>query len=163
MITAERLREVLNYNPETGVFIWKVCLAGRRKAGTIAGCKRIDNRIVIRIDGQLIMAHRLAWLYMTGQYPKNQIDHIDTDPTNNAFSNLREATESENRWNTKRRANNTSGQKGVSWCAERKKWVARICVYRKIISLGRFSKKQDAVMAYASAAKKYHGEFARVN
>ena len=106
-------------------------------------------------------AHRLAWLWMTGAWPKSDIDHINRDKSDNRFSNLREATKSENKANVGRYANNTSGHKGVHWNAKNQKWMAQIMVRRKRIYLGLHLDLADAASSYASAASKYFGEYAR--
>src|SRR5262249_32141337 len=111
MITQERLKEVLFYSPKTGTFIWRVTLNPRGKAGSVAGCK--DGAYwAIRIDRTLYDAHRLAWLYMTGEWPEG-IDHRDKDGINNRWKNLREADQSQNGANSRLRVNSATGYKGV--------------------------------------------------
>jgi hypothetical protein len=98
---------------------------------------------------------------MTGSWPKEQIDHINGDPLDNRWSNLREATQSQNNWNTRLSRNNTSGYKGVSWHKGERKWDATIMAYGKSHFLGRFKTKEEARDAYIDASKKLHGEFSR--
>ena len=160
MVSAERLRELFNYDPATGVFTRKVSAGGVR-AGTIAGCKNADGYLVIRVDGALYYAHRLAWVYVHGTAPVH-IDHVDTDKSNNRISNLREATPLQNNWNVGRNRRNTSGYKGVSFHRQSGKWVARIKLSGKYASLGLFSTPQEAHAAYIDAAYQRRGNFVRV-
>ena len=160
MITSERLREVLKYDPETGSFTRKIDI-GRWKTGSRAGTNgNSDGYCQIMIDGRLYQAHRLAWLYMTGECPKAEIDHINCDRADNRIVNLRQADRFGNTRNTKKRNDNTSGFKGVQWHACGK-WRAMIGVNGKKKHLGLFKTKEAAFEAYVAAAKKYHGEFAR--
>ncbi len=160
-LTADGLRSVLDYDAETGNFHWKVT-RGRAIAGAQTGYKNARGYLIIRIDGKNYKAHRLAWLYVTGEWPANQIDHINNNPGDNRFCNLREATHSENMMNKSRYANNKSGFKGVHLHKQSKRWRARIRIDNKNISLGLFDTPQLAYAAYCSAAYKLHGEFARV-
>ena len=112
-ISAERIRELLHYDPLTGIFIWKVTLSNRAKAGSICNYKS-HGYISIRINGLLYGAHRLSWVYMTGEWPDEEIDHKDTHILNNKWGNLRKATKLQNRQNMSfRKKQNTSGYKGV--------------------------------------------------
>lgn len=162
MLTAARLREVLDYNPETGEFRWRMTLSQRAPAGSVAGCISPEKYIRIRIDGVLYHGHRLAWLYVHGEWPSKRLDHKNVQRGENRIANLREATASQNLANRGLDKNNTSGVKGVSWWAGRSKWVAKIeCGGRKH-TLGYFDSKEAAAAAYASAATRLFGEFARV-
>jgi hypothetical protein len=161
MLTAERLREVLAYDPETGVFTRRVS-RGPMSAGSTAGYPDRDGYLMVCIDYQAYFAHRLAWLYTFGEWPSEDIDHIDRNPSNNALANLRPASRSENLANTKARRDNTSGKKGVWWHKSAKKWAAGITVKRRAHHLGLFESIEDAAAAYEHAAKKHFGEFARV-
>jgi len=164
-LTYDRLREVLIYYPNSGEFIRKITTGrhDRWKAGTIAAHKPKDDYPSVSIDGISYLAHRLAWFYMTGKWPKEEIDHRDLDRANNRWSNLREATHAENCRNVLKRKNNKSGFKGVNWCKQVKKWVAKIRVNNKRIFLGAFSNKEEAAAAYECASKKYYGEFSRTS
>jgi hypothetical protein len=162
-LTAERVRELLSYNPETGVFTWLVDSpkGGQRRAGKAAGSVTGDGYHYISIRRRPYLAHRLAWLYVHGEWPSAQIDHRDGNRTNNAIDNLREANRSQNAGNSKRRRTNTSGFKGVYFCSRTGRYVAQItCGYRK--HLGYFDTSKDAHAAYAVAAEKHFGEFARL-
>ncbi|WP_175784659.1 HNH endonuclease [Burkholderia ambifaria] len=165
-LTAERARELLDYNPETGEFRWKVTRGGRR-AGTIAGHSQLSKRgeryVAIRISGHLVMGHRLVWLMTTGSWPDDFVSHKSRDRLDNRLSNLRELTGRQTKYGSRRRSDNHSGFKGVSWDRENSKWVARIRTpggaYK---NLGRFALPEAAHAAYAKAAKEMFGEFARV-
>lgn len=161
MITQARLKELLYYDYETGIFIWLVSKAIRIKIGSIAGALRKDGYLNIEIDYKGYLAHRLAWLYMTGEWPENQIDHINMIKSDNRFCNLREATRNENRHNQTKFSNNTSGIKGVDWHKPNHKWRARIRLNNKLIYLGSYNDIKDAAAAYEIASKQYHGKFSR--
>lgn len=160
-LTAERLREVLHYDPETGVFTWLVKTSNRVHVGRVAGTSHKIGYRMIAIDGHLYYAHRLTWFYMTGKWPNAALDHGNLDKDDNRFANLREATMSQNLANTRARSDNTSGLKGVGWDERRGKWMARITTRGKRRHLGRFDCPAAAHLAYVVAAHKHFGEFAR--
>lgn len=107
------------------------------------------------------MVHRVAWAMHHGSWPKEQIDHINMARDDNRIANLRESTNGENKWNTLAQSNNSHGSKGVAWDAQKQRWVARIMVHGKRMKIGRYRTQQEAAEAYASAAEKHAGEFAR--
>jgi hypothetical protein len=152
MLTQERLKEVLTYNPQTGFFT-------RNKTGGPIGCanKKLGY-YQIGIDYKRYYAHRLAWLYMYGEMPNKDIDHINNNGFDNSINNLRTATRKENIRNSKHQKNNTSGYKGV--IEIKGKWRAAIKVDRKNIYLGMFSTAEEAHRAYCNAADFYFKEFA---
>jgi hypothetical protein len=158
------LKELLGYDPEAGVFVWLVSRGSALK-GRRAGCVDDTNGYtLIRIDGEQYRAHRLAILWMTGEWPEDQTDHINGDRADNRWGNLREATNAQNQRNTnKLRSDNTSGLKGVCWDKAAGKWKAAININGQTIYLGLFLSTQDAARAYDEAAPQYHGEFARTN
>jgi len=151
-LIADRLRELLNYDRETGIFTWAITRRGCRK-GSVAGCKMKHGYIAIRLDDALYTAHRLAWLHVTGEWPANQIDHINRDRADNRFSNLRAVTNAENAQNQKARANK-SGFTGVR--KENSKWLAEIKINYKPIRIGLFETPEAAHEAYVAAKRKYH-------
>lgn len=154
MLSQSRLKELLHYDKETGIFAWKV----KRKcfnAGDVAGRLNHDGYVVIWIDRDYY-AHRLAWLYEYGQIPACGLDHKNRKKNENWIENLRPANKSENAQNMKISKNNKSGFKGVSWHKQRSKWNAKIVVNYKGISLGLFDRLEDAVIAYSAAAAKFH-------
>ena len=162
MTTYARLREVLHYDTETGVFTWLKSGSGRRPDLT-AGRQHSEGYIHIGIDGRRYYAHRLAWLYMTGAFPKEQIDHKNADRSDNRWSNLREATQFQNNANARRSKRNKSGFKGVSWAKKHKKWTAHISVEGRQINLGLFDDASVAHAAYVRMATAAHGAFARAD
>jgi hypothetical protein len=163
----QRLLDVLNYNPETGVFIWKIQLSGKGKIGSVAGCVTPSGYRQIRIDCTTFLAHRLAWFYVYGAWPK-RLDHEDGNRDNNCIKNLRLATVSENAANKKLQITNTSGFKSVR-CRPNKagemRWRAIIEIQengkRKHITIGTFATGEEASTAYLKAAEEHFGEFAR--
>lgn len=150
MLTQKRLKEALIYNPQTGVFMWKyeknkkVGRGGNRRFGLIAGAK-CGNYTQISIDSNAYLAHRLAWFYMYGFFPENDIDHIDRNGHNNRRINLREVSRQCNIRNSKNYNRNKSGVKGVSFCSTTRKWVVFICVNYKNKNIGSFSSFLEAV------------------
>ena len=152
-ITPERLRELLHYDPDTGIFTWRVA-RGRCSVGAIAGIE-YKSSIDIRVDGRLYRAHRLAWLYMTGEWPVFEIDHRDRNPHNNRLRNLRDATRTINAQNIGGpKSNNTIGVLGVRKCHG--KFQARIAVNGKPIHLGCFDTEAEASASYLAARRKLH-------
>lgn len=160
-ITAVRLRELLHYDPETGVFTHRVGRKGRgTRAGDVAGrIRKQDGYRRIGLDHGRYVASRLAWLYMTGEWPAAEIDHINCVRSDDRFINLRPATRDENARNTRRPSSNTSGLKGVSWRGG--KWRATIKKDRKPIHIGFFASPEAAHAAYVAKAQELFGEFAR--
>jgi hypothetical protein len=168
MLTVERLKELLSYDPQTGVFVWLVSPANNTSAGAIAGSKgrsatprHRDGYVKITMFGRPYKAHRLAWLYMTGEWPSAMIDHKDGDGLNNKWSNLRLATQSQNNANSVLYRNNSSGRRGVYWCNREKKWIAQITVDYRRKHLGYFDDIEVADAAYRDAAQTFYGEYAR--
>jgi len=160
MITQLELLKLLHYNPCTGVFAWIVAKQGN-KIYDIAGTLNKEGYIAIIVNRKLYRAHRLAWLYMIGEWPGDQIDHVNGIRNDNRWINLREATISQNGANSNIRTDNTSGIKGVSWNREKEKWRVRINIDKKEMFLGYFDNIEDAKIAYKSAAIKHFGEYAR--
>jgi len=152
-ITQKRLKEVLHYNPETGDFTWKVFLGGV-KTGDIAGCKGRRYR-QIRVDNEQYMAHCLIWLYVHGDFPEDQIDHINHDGFDNRLVNLRAVTQVVNHRNRSFSKNNTSGVMGVHWYKSHSRWRATIMINGKHKYLGLFKTISEAV----SIRKKAEVEF----
>jgi len=159
-LTHADLLQLVTYDPGTGVFNWRERPKFRRKNRAL-GCND-RGYIVIGIQGGHYLAHRLAWFYVTGEWPKHFIDHKDGDPSNNAYANLREATQSQNIANARKlKRGGTSKFKGVYWIKADRKWSAQIRVAGKLILLGRFNDEQAAHEAYMAAARKHFGDFAR--
>lgn len=161
MLTADRLRELLGYDPATGKFIWRVNLRGRwARKGAIAGTLRADGRRQICLDQIIYLTGPLAFLWMTGRRPTKLIDHINLDRDDDRWSNLREANHSQNGANSRDRPSGTPF-KGVTWDRERQKYQGRIKINYRNLFLGRFDTPQAAHAAYVAAAKQQFGEFAR--
>jgi hypothetical protein len=158
MVTVERLREILDYDSETGIFRYKQSTSDRMRVGDVAGWKA-RGYVKINISYETYRAHHLAWMFVHGEFPADEIDHIDGDRSNNAISNLRLATRGQNACNIRLRSDNRSGLKGVSWDKNRGKWLAQIKANRKNFTLGRFDTPEQAHAAWATAAKRLHGEF----
>ncbi|ESZ60498.1 HNH endonuclease [Mesorhizobium sp. C120A] len=158
-ITAERLRELLHYDPQTGVFTWLVSPGKSVKAGAVAGrTPDFDGYGTIRIDRRLHKAHRLAWLYMTGEFPAGQIDHANCDKLDNRISNLRPASNNQNMFN--RPGFSKIGRlKGVN----RKRsgrWGAEVVADGVRHYLGTYDTEEEAHATYTAAARELHGSFA---
>jgi hypothetical protein len=157
ILTAERLRSILHYDPVTGVFTWAVTRTNSQKAGTRAGNLRKDGYRCISIDRRLWLEHRLAVLYMTGALPSGEIDHVDLVKDNNAWVNLRPCSLSQNRANTRLRSDNKTGLKGVHWHKDARAWVAK----SRGRYLGKFDCPAAAHFSYIVASDKSFGKFAR--
>lgn len=117
----------------------------------------------IQMFGYQYYAHRLAWLYMTNEWPKGQIDHINNNGSDNRWCNLRVVTSQQNKLNRPKQSNNKSGWKGVHWHKAMKKWEVEIKSNGERIILGYFVDSKEAALVYNKAAMKYHGEYAHLN
>ena len=158
-LTQSRLMQLLNYDPATGVFSWKI-KSGGKKAGSVAGIAHCKGYITIRGDYKYYLAHRLAFLYMKGEMPEF-VDHKNGVRNDNRWSNLRPATATENMQNMGVRKDNTSGHSGVYWNRALGKWHVRFKVNKKQCNFGYYENLSDAVIAASEARVKYYGEFAR--
>lgn len=156
MITQERLRELVRYCPETGVFTWKSSSSNRVKIGDVAGTLRKDGYFRIQIDGKLYFAHRLAWLYIHGNLPTYHIDHIDGNRCNNCINNLRDVDRLTNNQNIKHAQQNNkfTGLLGVT--KHRSKFMAQITINGIHKYLGCFDSAHKAHEVYLSAKRNYH-------
>ncbi|MAF42605.1 MAG: endonuclease [Parcubacteria group bacterium] len=146
-LTQEQLKEYLYYDENTGIFTWVKQPRKGLYLHSVAGTSDRLGYTFIKLLGRRNSAHRLAWLYVYGSYPKNEIDHINHRVYDNRLCNLRDVTHLENKKNSKKQSNNTSGITGVRWSEKLKKWNAYIGCNGKIISLGHFVQKKNAVMA----------------
>ena len=156
MPTQERLKELLSYDQNTGVFVWLAQTSSRAKIGDIAGTLMAIGYRLIGIDGKLYRAHRLAWFYMTGDWPVAGMDHINGVKDDNRWDNLREATQAENSQNMAIRSDNTSGYMGVCWDRRKGKWQAQIKVAGRNKHLGYFDMPEAAHAAYLAAKAEIH-------
>lgn len=159
-LTQERLKELLSYDPDIGVFVWVKANTNRVKVGDVAGHpdKQHGYRL-IGIDGRIYHAARLAFLYMTGEMPDN-VDHRNRDRGDDRWENLRAATRSQNQMNRGVQSNSSSGLKGAHWHPQSKKWYARITAHGHTHNLGLHKTPELAHQAYCAAAARLHGAFA---
>lgn len=176
-ITCEFVRKVLDYDPESGILLWRERqkqdfkrsyefkrwnsrYAGK-KAGTISNPKRGTPYLRVKLNGKTYEAHRLIWFYMTDEWPLHEIDHRDSDGLNNRWLNLRNATDQQNCANRSVRSDNSLGIKGVYFDKESRRYRAEIQVSGRKIYLGRFDTPEEGSRAYMAAAAHHFGEFAR--
>ena len=157
-ITAELLRQIMHYDPETGIFTWKVQKGRRVKPGDRSGCPDSLGYLMIIIDRHAYKAHRLAWLYMTGEWPQ-EIDHINCDRSDNRWANLRLATRSQNGANRRLDSRRAGCLKGASKCNAG--WQSKIRIDGNLIYLGTYRTQEEAHKVYCEYAKKHFGAFHR--
>ena len=150
-LTQDLLKELLEYDPKTGRFFWRVSKGQRGVAGTEAGSLTHSGYVYIGLDRKQYFAHRLAWLYVHGYMPENDLDHIDRYPTNNRIENLREVSQVCNQRNCGNRKHNKSGVKGVYWYKRYGKWRAQIVVNQRCFGLGYYDDFTEAVCARLAA------------
>lgn len=156
LLSQAELRTWLDYNPTTGIFTWlKSSKFKPQFVGTIAGSKYSSGYLVIKLNRIRYPAHVLVWLYMTGEFPKVYIDHINHNRLDNRFENLRDATNTDNQRNKSMQKNNTSGVTGVSWHSGTNRWHAQIYVDNKKLHLGSFASFSDAVDSRKNAEVLY--------
>jgi len=160
ILTQAILKDLLHYDSETGIFTWTDNAAPKVK-NTRAGRKHNDGYELIAIDYVSYLSHRLAWMYVYGEFPKNMIDHINGVRTDNRIANLRESTLQQNNHNRKLNSNNKSGVKGVYWNKQNKSWHARIKVNGVNKHIGSFKNIDDAEKAIRNEREKLHGQFAK--
>ena len=154
------LQKHLSYNPKTGLLHWRIRGFGRQFNRPAGNTDPLGYR-GIGFKGRRYLAHRLAWLFMTGKWPRHFIDHRDGNPKNNRFSNLRQATHSQNQQNSTGKRGTIAGLKGVIWVPARCKWQAKIFHGGKQHYLGLCGTPEAAHKAYRAAAIKHFGKFAR--
>ena len=162
MLTQKRLKELLSYDPDTGEFRWRMTLNNRAPSGSVSGYVNHHGYVRIMIDKKTYQAHRLAWLYVYGEFVP-ELDHKNGVRSDNSISNLRPATRSQNLGNSRKPSTNRSGKKGVSWNESRQKWRADIQHNGRHIWLGRFDTSEAAHAAYCKAARELFGEFAQTS
>jgi hypothetical protein len=163
-VNASGFAEFLSYDPETGVLTWKPSLGytwrerawNTRYAGTVTGCKSSERYLEVRLFGRLWKAHRVAWAIHYGEWPNEELDHINGDRADNRIKNLRPANRKENSQNLAVRCTNTSGFTGVHRHHSWKRWQARIVYDYRRINLGMFDTPEEAYQAYLAAKAKLH-------
>lgn len=162
-LTADQVRTLLAYDPETGVLTWRQPMKfGQIPAGSVAGHVGLNGYRVVNINRTLYPAHRLIWLMVTGIWPGGDLDHADGQRANNRWSNLREVTRSQNNANSRLRKSNAAGVKGV-YLVRGKRWRASIRIGGRGHHLGYFATKEAAAEAYAAAANDAFGPCARAS
>lgn len=157
-----RVKELYRYDPLTGFFYREMHRGSRYRKGSKAGTTNSQYVHIIVDDGNYY-GHVLAWFIMTGEWPCHEIDHKNLDKCDNAWTNLRKASSTQNKQNAPiKNVKKTSKYKGVSWVKDCHKWTVHICVEKKQMYLGLFVSEDEAHEVYCAAAKKHFGEFARV-
>lgn len=155
-LTQSALKEILYYNHQNGNFYWRKPLGTKLKPWSIAGTPDKNGYISINHKKRFYKAHRLAWLYVYGEMPKGEIDHINNVAGDNSIKNLRDVTRKQNGENTQVHKDNISGFKGVTFDKRKNNWFARIMHNRTTHYLGAYNSPELAAEAYKSAAKKFH-------
>jgi hypothetical protein len=165
-LTAEQLRDALDYDPETGVFMWKDRPLSHfaspqahasytsRCAGKVAGADTGDGYLRVNVYRKKYLCHRLAWFYVYGKWPKQHIDHVNGDRLDNRIANLRDVSNTDNHRNVRMVKTNTSGVLGVRFDARHNRWAASISAHAKI-HLGSFKTKEEAIAARKAAERQY--------
>jgi hypothetical protein len=163
-LSLEELKSKLSYNPETGIFRWKITTPWVKVGDTAGGSldpSDLSRGLGIGIGRKRYYLHRLAWFYMTGKWPKGFLDHIDRNAQNNKWSNLREATKPQNGWNVGLSKRNTTGHKGIRRRMDRDgRYQVGFGYHRKIIYVGMFDTLEEAITARDKKRKELYGEFA---
>ena len=155
MLTYEQARALFVYDPITGVLTNRIDRCATSRMGDVAGTLEKNGRRRVNVDHTIYLVHRVIWLYMTGTWPKNVIDHIDGDPTNNVWGNLRDVPMSVNMQNQKRHhRSNKVGLIGVD--AHNGRWRAQIVIDYTKKHLGMFDTPEEAHQAYLDAKRKHH-------
>jgi hypothetical protein len=162
VIDQEGLKRLLHYNPATGVFTWLVSPSRNVKAGDIAGTDK-EGYTLIRLNRKPYRAHHLVWLYLTGEWPKKNLDHINGVKNDNRWVNLREATHQQNMFNKSSVTRSSSKYKGVYLHKLTNKWSCRINIGKKQTYIGLFETEEEAALAYNKQAIRHHGEYAKLN
>lgn len=163
-LTTERLKELLHYDPDTGIFTWRVDRGAMRCKGARTGTPDATGYLMIRVDYVIYKAHRLAWLYMTGKWPESIVDHINGNKADNCWNNLRSATHVLNAANSRRRST-TKRFRGVRFNKDCPNRPYSVCIGHdnQRIYLGSFATAEEAYAAYCKEARLLRGNFARLD
>lgn len=153
-----RLNEVMNYDRDTGIVIYRAATSSRTKVGAVAGCLRPDGYLAIKVDGYRTLLHRAVIAMTSGEWPKGVVDHINGDRSDNRLCNLRVVSHMGNIQNQRRpqKSNKTSGLLGASWHQPSQKWQSKISVNCVITHLGLFDTPEEAHGAYVEAKRRIH-------
>jgi hypothetical protein len=162
-LTRRELKRLLHYDPITGHFRWLVRPSRRTYVDDVAGCTKKSGYVYIVYKRKPYLAHRLAFLYMTGHFPKRHVDHVNQNKADNSWGNLRECSRSQNMSNRPGHRGTSSKYRGVSWSAARLKWKVAIQKDGVSYHAGYYVTEPAAAQAYNRLAKKLHGEFAHFN
>jgi len=162
--SAEKIREYLDYDLDTGVFRWKHRANAEprwntKNSGNIAGSKHNGGYTHIGVEGVKYLAHHLAWVHVTGEWPSSFIDHKNLNKTDNRFENLRLASFRENSFNISVRKNSKSGFRGVCFKKQMRGWVAQITKDKRTEYLGTFDVPEKAAAVYAKRAQELYGTY----
>lgn len=156
-MTPDRVRELLEYDPPTGVFRWKIAPSRRVAVGQVAGSRTSDGYLRIGVDNRDYLLHRLAWLWMTGQWPNGEVDHRNGVRCDNRWHNLRDVTPVVNQQNRRAcHSGNRCGLLGASWDEARQKFVAQISINKTRRWLGYHESAESAHQAYLAAKRAHH-------
>ena len=156
-LTLARLREILDYEPDTGHLIWRVRTSNRITVGRIAGSAHCAGYIQVCIDGQMFLGHRVAWFHIQGTWPAFEIDHLNGVRTDNRLVNLRDVPAAVNMQNLRRASTRSrSGILGVSWSHHSQKWTAQISLNNQQRNLGMFDSIEEAQAVYLSEKRRLH-------
>jgi hypothetical protein len=163
-LTAEELRSLLYYDPETGIFTWRKPPARKPwliRAGNVSPGKYTQIQLFPRSSGrqERYYASRLAWLYMTGNWPENEIDHINRDKSDDSWKNLRPADHSKNAINVDLQSRNTSGITGVCWDGTTGRWLATCMVKGVTVLYKQYDTKEEAIAARQKVVREHYGEY----
>lgn len=159
ILTQEQLKEKLHYCPLSGIFTWNISPSNNVNPGDVCKSKAVSGYRIVSINSKSYLQHRLAWLYMTGRWPVNFIDHINRIPDDNRWNNLREASQKENCMNITLSIKNTSGFKGVHLSKKKNIWVATVSINNKTKFIGSSKDLQKVIKMREYYVKNLHGEF----
>ena len=155
-LSQTELKKIFLYEPDTGFLRWKEGKSNMVK-NSKSGCKNASGYLIVTINSKSHRVQRVIWIYMFNHIPSGfYIDHINGNKTDNRLCNLRLATNSQNQQNRPAPQNNTSGYRGVTWHKQASKWMARICLDNKRVSLGLFETAEEAYKAYRLKASEIY-------
>lgn len=163
VLTQKRLKEVCDYDPNTGSLLWKEP-GKKRVVGERVGSLGSHGYLETSIDYHRCLVHRLVWLWHHGEFPAEHTDHINHDRVDNRIENLRSVTNRQNNFNQRKRIKRTSSRyKGVSWNTRRRKWKAAIKLGNKHLTIGYYASEFEAALKYNQVATEYYGPYAHLN